>query len=277
MAGGGDLVIAGGVFRHNVAAKGSALSSISPRSLKISNTTFDDLVGAFAGEAAEVQVSTLSVDCNLLNCMIMCTFSQDCAANPCNLGESCTFLMHSTFCDRCASNEIGPNGVACTACPSGTEPNAEQTACVPCPPGMESKIGLCTTCPAGKIGTGGTCSGCPGPNEEPIDRATRCQCQAGFYNSSYGLVQCPDQGDATQPRLVCQPCGDCLDCIVGDSGHMALVRPGFALGPAAAATYQGIQAGAPHVDKVLHRCVKCTHTPQALNSLCMRTLCLEHF
>ena len=60
MAGGGDLVVANGVFRRNVAADGSALSSISPRSLKISNTTFDDPLGAFAGEAAEVQVRLCS-------------------------------------------------------------------------------------------------------------------------------------------------------------------------------------------------------------------------
>jgi hypothetical protein len=56
MAGGGDLIVAGGVFRHNVAAEGSALSSISPRSLKVSNTSFDDPASAFTGEAAEVQV-----------------------------------------------------------------------------------------------------------------------------------------------------------------------------------------------------------------------------
>ena len=198
--------------------------------------------------------------------------SQDCMANPCDRGESCSFHTHSTFCDRCASNEIGPDGVTCTACPPDTEPDVGQTACVPCPPGKESKIGLCTTCPAGKVGVGGTCMSCPGANQEPIDRATRCQCQAGFYNSSYGFVQCPDQREATQSGLVCQRCGDCLDCTVEDSGHTALVRPGFALGPAAAATYQGIQAGALHVDKVLHRC-------EGIHIHCkdsIYTLCLQH-
>jgi hypothetical protein len=54
--GGGDLVVTDGIFRRNVAADGSALSVISPRSLKVSNTSFDDPAGAFAGEAAEVQV-----------------------------------------------------------------------------------------------------------------------------------------------------------------------------------------------------------------------------
>jgi hypothetical protein len=180
---------------------------------------------------------------------------QDCEANPCHVGESCSFHTHSTFCNRCARNEIGPDGVTCTACPAGTEPDILQTACMACPPGKESKIGLCTTCPAGKIGAGGTCSSCPA-NQEPMDGATRCQCQAGFYNSSYGMVQCPDQSHAAQRGLVCQPCGACLDCTAEDGEHVALVRPGFALGPAATAMYQGVQAGASYVDNVLHRCVE---------------------
>jgi hypothetical protein len=222
-------------------------------------------------------------------------------ANPCNPGEACSFRTHSTFCDRCASNEIGPDGVACTACPGGTEPNALHTVCVPCPPGKESKIGLCTTCPAGKVGDGGTCSSCTvdgtvpnaaqtaciscppgtesksglcsmcpagkvgvggtcsiclGVNEEPMDGATRCQCQAGFYNSSYGMVQCPDQSQAAQRGDDCQPCGDCLSCRIEDGDHVALVRPGFALGPGATASYQGIEAGAKNVEKVLHSCTR---------------------
>ena len=47
------------MFRRNVAAAGSALSAISSRSLKVSNTSFDDPANSFAGEAAEVQVRAL--------------------------------------------------------------------------------------------------------------------------------------------------------------------------------------------------------------------------
>ena len=57
--GGGDLVVTNGIFQHNLAAQGSALMTISARSVKVSNTSFDDEVGAFAGEAAEVQVWAL--------------------------------------------------------------------------------------------------------------------------------------------------------------------------------------------------------------------------
>jgi hypothetical protein len=179
---------------------------------------------------------------------------QDCETNPCHVGESCSFRTHSTFCDRCASNEIGPDGVACTACSGGTEPDAAQNTCVPCPPGKESKIGLCTTCPSGKIGVNGICRICPA-NEEPASGAIRCQCQAGFYNSSYGAVQCPEAA-AQQVGLQCQPCAGCLECKIDEGGHVAVVKPGFALGPAAAASYQGIEAGPLWVDKVLHKCTR---------------------
>ena len=57
--GGGDLVVANGIFQRNLAAEGSALMAFSERSVKVSNTSFDDEAGAFAGEAAEVQVWAL--------------------------------------------------------------------------------------------------------------------------------------------------------------------------------------------------------------------------
>jgi hypothetical protein len=43
-----------------VAAEGSALSAVSSRSLKVSNTSFDDPANAFAGEASEIKVRALA-------------------------------------------------------------------------------------------------------------------------------------------------------------------------------------------------------------------------
>jgi hypothetical protein len=54
----------------------------------------------------------------------------------------------------------------------------------------------------------------------------------------------------------CQPCGDCLDCKSEAGDHAVRIRAGFALGPAAAVGYQGIEHGALRVDKVLHSCVR---------------------
>jgi hypothetical protein len=79
-----------------------------------------------------------------------------------------------------------------------------------------------------------------------------------YYNSTYGSVHCPGQQSDTvqQNGVECQPCGDCLDCKTIDADHVVLVRPGFALGSAAMKTYQGIQYGALHEDKMLHKCVR---------------------
>jgi hypothetical protein len=229
-----DVVIADTIFVNNQAARGNAVDAISLQRLAIANTTFSDL---------DNDVFTLGVQVS------------NCVQNPCTPGQRCSFLEHSTLCSRCATNEFG-DGLACEACPTGMEPDHKQTFCVPCPPGTESQIGLCTTGPAGKVGVNGACNSCPGTNQEPMDGATRCQCQAGFYNSSYGMVQCPGQSQPTQRGLLCQPCGDCLDCKLEDGAHIVLIRSGFALGPAAATAYQGIEQGQLHNDKVLHTCTR---------------------
>jgi hypothetical protein len=57
-----------------------------------------------------------------------------------------------------------------------------------------------------------------------------------------------------------------MDCRIEDGDHVAMVKPGFALGPGAAASYQGIEAGVQNVEKVLHRCTRdmCTGESTAI-------------
>jgi hypothetical protein len=100
-----------------------------------------------------------------------------------------------------------------------------------------------------------SCSGCP-PNAEPSDVPLACRCQQGYYNSSFGLVQClPEPMPNPQDLFVCQPCGACLDCEASLSTFTrALVLPGFKLGVAASKAYQGVERGGLHVDKVFHTC-----------------------
>ena len=120
-----------------------------------------------------------------------------------------------------------------------------------------SKFGVCEACPAGKVGDGDgiSCSACP-PNAEPSDVPLACRCQEGYYNSSFGLVQClPGPMPNPQDGFVCQPCGACLDCEASLSTFTrALVLPGFKLGMAASKAYQGVERGGLHVDKVFHKC-----------------------
>jgi hypothetical protein len=112
---------------------------------------------------------------------------------------------------------------------------------------------VCYACPAGKIGDGDgiSCSDCPF-NSEPFSMQQACRCKQGYYNSSFGLVQCkPDAMPAPQDGLACQPCGPCLDCEKSLSTFTrAMVRPDYKLGVAASKTYKGVECGGLHVDKV---------------------------
>ena len=143
-------------------------------------------------------------------------------------------------------------------CPVGLGPaNAQRTHCAPCQGDTVSKFGVCDVCPAGKVGDGDgiSCSDCP-PNAEPSDVPLACRCQEGYYNSSFGLVQClPELMPNPHDGFACQPCGTCLDCELSLSTFTrALVQPGFKLGVAASKSYQGIERGRLHVNKVLHKC-----------------------
>ena len=51
-----DIAVKDSTFQRNRASAGSGLAAISARIVKISNTTFDDVEGAFFGEAVKVQV-----------------------------------------------------------------------------------------------------------------------------------------------------------------------------------------------------------------------------
>ena len=183
-------------------------------------------------------------------------------ANPCNPGESCLFHTHSTFCDRCASNEIGPDGVACTACPSDTEPNVLQTACISCPAGKQSLIGLCTTCPSGKFGAGGFCNTCPA-FQEPNEAATRCQCQTGFYRPSHGAVweagriTCVERSnthkDCTAEQQLAVQCEECPACVSCNGGY-ALIQSGFGLSKKDAELYRSGLSANSWVTQAVYEC-----------------------
>jgi hypothetical protein len=143
-------------------------------------------------------------------------------------------------------------------CPLGLGPaNAQRTHCAPCQGDTVSKFGVCEVCPAGKVGDGDgiSCSDCP-PNAEPSAVPLACRCQEGYYNSSFGLVQCkPSSMPAPQNGFECQPCGACLDCEASLSTFTrALVQPGYKLGVAATRMYRGVERGNLHTNKVFHKC-----------------------
>lgn len=116
-----------------VAAVGSSLVSIAATSLAIRNTTFDLLDGS----------ASLGNGVNI----------QRCAQNElsCHAGESCRFTDQSTFCTPCAGNEIG-DGVLCTPCGVGTQPNSGHTRCNICEGNRVSTFGQqCDVCSPGTM------------------------------------------------------------------------------------------------------------------------------
>ena len=176
----------------------------------------------------------------------------------CNLCDA-TPLSYSTFgvCLECHGQfVVSSNRTSCGPCPLGLGPaNPERTHCATCQDNTFSKSGVCEPCEIGKIGDGigVSCQRCPA-DAEPSRVPLLCRCSEGFYNSSFGMVQCLPDSMPAEGGHVCQPCHDCLDCSADLSTfRRALVAPGHALGPTASRTYEGIELG-PHVNKVLHRC-----------------------
>jgi hypothetical protein len=191
-----------------------------------------------------------------------------CEKHACDPGFSCDYEKYSLVCTPCMEPTVSVGGKYCTPCPAGTGPMQDKTGCIDCPPGQASVFGVCAPCLGDTVPNeaGSACVAClmgTEPSRTPGQAATECnRCQAGHYNSSYGVVLCPGQNDPGQTqRGVCQPCGECLDCRDTEEGdHVVLVKSGFALGPAAATQYQGIEHGDKQIDKVFHKCAIRTMT-----------------
>jgi hypothetical protein len=170
-------------------------------------------------------------------------------------------LAYSPFgiCLEChGQNVVSNDRTSCLPCSLGLGPaNDQRTHCAPCGGDTMSKLGICEACPDGKVGDGVgiACSDCP-PNAEPSNVQLQCRCKPGHYNTSFGWVQCkPDQMPAPQDGFVCQPCGPCLNCDKPlTTFARALVRPGYKLGVAASKTYNGVERGRLHLNKVFHPC-----------------------
>eukprot|EP01045_Picozoa_sp_COSAG04_P007883 COSAG04_NODE_422_length_14618_cov_11.903712_11_plen_1388_part_01 len=171
------VAIRDSIFRTNEAPKGASLSVTAASSLRITNTTIDEPV-----DESNTAVHTVASIVAL------------CAENPCEAGSRCTFADFSTFCEPCGDNEIGGDGVQCSACPSGTQPDKSHTQCVPCEPGQYSQVGMCTPCAAGKTNS---------------DDFTVCApCEPGTYRSAEesSCQHCPAGSQPNSGKTACESC-----------------------------------------------------------------------
>ena len=163
-------------FRNNDAPKGASLSVTAAASFRITNTTIDE-----PADDSTTAVSTVA------------SAVAACEDNPCDAGSKCTFKGFSTFCEGCGNNEFGEDGISCSACQPGTQPDESLTQCLPCEPGQYSQVGICTFCPAGKTS---------------LDDATGCTpCEAGTYRSAEEseCERCPAGSQAKRHKAKLRP------------------------------------------------------------------------
>eukprot|EP01045_Picozoa_sp_COSAG04_P017207 COSAG04_NODE_1505_length_6506_cov_4.798335_6_plen_385_part_00 len=210
-------------FRTNEAPKGASLSVTAASSLRITNTTIDQ-----PADDTSSAVHTISAT------VAMCT------ENPCEAGSKCTFRDFSTFCEPCGDNEIGTDGVACSACPSGTQPDEPHTQCLSCAVGAFSTIGICVDCGAGETSNEDKdgCKDCP-LNQLADPPELGCRCQRGYYNSSAVRPSCFRgawaKDDAQEGAAECLPC-DQLECVADCQGDWLQIDTGWSPAPAESGT-----------------------------------------
>lgn len=70
-----------------------------------------------------------------------------CTEHPCQPGFSCSYEMYSLACTPCPETQISSDGLQCSFCGPGKQPNENSTSCVPCS-GMNeySAHGVCHAC-----------------------------------------------------------------------------------------------------------------------------------
>eukprot|EP01045_Picozoa_sp_COSAG04_P020662 COSAG04_NODE_2139_length_4717_cov_1.826981_2_plen_752_part_00 len=176
VSGPATVIIRGTIFSRNVAPKAASLAITAAASLRVVNTTIDKPVDAGSGATRLVATAVAT-----------------CAENPCDVGSKCTFSDWSTFCQVCRENEIG-DGVSCSTCQPGTQPDDTRAQCLLCPPAYYSSIGICIACPAGKFSLD--------------DRTTCVPCQPGTYRSAEEslCVHCPAGSQPNTAKTACESC-----------------------------------------------------------------------
>ena len=228
VAGSASVEIKDCTFDGNSAGYGKELAIEGSNSFVVSNSTFlPDVVDD------EASSNTLFLDA---------VSQSTCEDVSCDQGQQCSFSKLSLFCTNCQPNQIG-DGRACTACPPGTEPNAEQTSCVSCTGSRFSTIGVCFDCPAGETSASGhgACTPCPVGQARTSAMASCQSCLPGFEPAAdrsscipCGVVNqvsqdgsrcedCPPGKEPNANQTICEPCtgndfstdGQCTECPAG--------------------------------------------------------------
>jgi hypothetical protein len=226
-SGAGTITVQNTSFLDNGAGEGAALYSVGAQTVDASHTDFGSLQ-AESGDQSLVYLTGQMVECDAMSCAS---------------GQQCTFRQHSRFCGDCEANQVG-DGITCTQCRSGTQPNADQTSCEPCEPGARSEIGICQDCEGETLiaATSGQilCDQCPRSTRADPSH-TQCLCDTGTYNGTAALHICfyrgydEEQFKVETDRHSVATGSDCSSCPLDELGDSCLtcedgrtvVAPGY--------------------------------------------------
>jgi hypothetical protein len=85
-----------------------------------------------------------------------------CETHKCSKGFGCSYSNYSLSCSACPAGTVSKDGILCSLCRPGEQPNSAQTDCEKCPPKTYSKMGTkCQVCLAHTDEKRTTCTRCP--------------------------------------------------------------------------------------------------------------------
>eukprot|EP01047_Picozoa_sp_COSAG01_P019293 COSAG01_NODE_1068_length_11878_cov_45.012395_4_plen_1116_part_00 len=158
--------------------------------LKIVGTTFTPISNSPPGTS--VSISNSPTGCDLY---------------PCAAGEECAHHNYSLFCSSCASGLVGRDGLRCTQCPPGEQPNANRTQCAKCVGFTYSQFGVrCVSC--GDIVDSGrtSCTKCQGGFGPNADRSACTRCTNATYSTSGMCQPCASPNVVNEAQTMCSKC-----------------------------------------------------------------------
>jgi predicted outer membrane repeat protein len=147
-----------------------------------------------------------------------------CEIHPCPLGHGCSYTNYSLACAPCASGTVGVDGIRCSLCQPGEEPNANQTQCKPCSGATISQFGVeCVQCDDVVDQEKTSCSECQAGKEPNGDRTACVNCVGATFSTSGTCRTCDQPNVVDAAHITCTKCSpgeepntnwtQCLACL----------------------------------------------------------------
>lgn len=190
-----------------------------------------------------------------------------CETHPCALGFGCAYRNYSLSCSRCPSGTVGLDGVLCSLCLPGKQPDTNRTTCKSCQGFTYSQFGAkCQVCPAPSIVDVNktSCIQCPAGKGANIERSSCLTCQGKNY-STFGFCQeCLEPASVVHVTGLPVLCTKPTSCAVGEQCLLNGSYSAHACNP----NGNGICTPCPigRASTGAERCFNCTGDGEVVNS-----------